>query len=123
MNLEQQIAKLLTDPLLQDIITIRRQLHEHPELSFHEFKTSELIRSILDRWEIEYTFPHVKTGLVARIKGDHPGKRIALRSDMDALPITEQSGLPYASENKGVMHACGHDMHMACLLGSIFLLN
>ena len=89
MNLEQQIAKLLSDPLVEEIITIRRQLHQHPELSFQEFHTSKLIRGILDRWGIEYTFPHVKTGIVARIKGNHPGKRIALRSDMYALPISE----------------------------------
>ncbi len=123
MNLEKQISNILTDTLLEEIITIRRQLHQHPELSFKEYKTSETIRELLDAWGIEYTFPHVKTGIVARIKGDLPGKRIALRSDMDALPITEQSGLAFSSLNNGVMHACGHDMHMASLLGTIRLLN
>jgi len=123
MTLEQQISKILTDSFMEELITIRRQLHQYPELSFQEFKTSEAIRGFLDQWEIEYTFPHVKTGIVARIKGDRPGKRIALRSDMDALPITEQSGLAFSSRNKGVMHACGHDMHMASLLGCIRLLN
>ena len=123
MNLEKQISNILTDTLLEEIITIRRQLHQHPELSFKEYKTSETIRELLDAWGIEYTFPHVKTGIVARIKGNLPGKRIALRSDMDALPITEQSGLAFSSLNNGVMHACGHDMHMASLLGTIRLLN
>ncbi len=123
MNLEKQISNILTDTLLEEIITIRRQLHQHPELSFKEYKTSETIRELLDAWGIEYTFPHVKTGIVARIKGDLPGKRIALRSDMDALPITEQSGLAFSSLNNGVMHACGHDMHMASLLGTIRLLD
>lgn len=123
MNLEQQVTKLLRDPLVDEIINIRRQLHQHPELSFQEFLTSKLIRSILDNWGIEYTFPHVKTGIVARIKGDHPGRRIALRSDMDALPISEETNLPYASKNKGVMHACGHDMHMASMLGTIRVLD
>ena len=123
MNLEKQISNILTDTLLEEIFTIRRQLHQHPELSFKEYKTSETIRRYLDAWGIEYTFPHVKTGIVARIKGDLPGKRIALRSDMDALPITEQSGLPFSSLNNGVMHACGHDMHMASLLGTIRLLD
>ena len=123
MNLEQQIASILTDPLVEEIISIRRQLHQHPELSFCEYKTSEVIRGILDQWEIDYTFPHVETGIVARIVGTAPGKRIALRSDMDALPITEKSGLPFSSRNKGVMHACGHDMHMASLLGTIRLLE
>ena len=123
MNLEKQISNILTDTLLEEIITIRRQLHQHPELSFKEYKTSETIRELLDAWGIEYTFPHVKTGIVARIKGGLPGKRIALRSDMDALPITEQSGLAFSSLNNGVMHACGHDMHMASLLGTIRLLD
>jgi len=123
MSLEQQIANILTDTLVEEIITIRRQLHQYPELSFKEYKTSEIIREHLDKWGIEYTYPHVKTGIVARIQGDQKGKRIALRSDMDALPLSEQSGLDFSSLNKGVMHACGHDMHMASLLGSIRLLD
>lgn len=123
MSLEQQIANILTDTLMEEIISIRRQLHQYPELSFKEHKTSETIRKHLDKWGIEYTFPHVKTGIVARIQGDQNGKRIALRSDMDALPISEQSGLAFSSLNKGVMHACGHDMHMASLLGTIRLLD
>ncbi|RLD57917.1 MAG: amidohydrolase [Bacteroidetes bacterium] len=123
MSLEQQIATILTDSLMEEIITIRRQLHQYPELSFQEYKTSETIRGLLDQWGIDYTFPHVETGIVARITGKKPGKRIALRADMDALPISERSGLAFSSSNKGVMHACGHDVHMASLLGTIRLLN
>ena len=123
MTLKEQIAHVLSDTLMDEIISIRRRLHQYPELSFKEFKTSETIRELLDQWGIPYTFPHVKTGIVATIKGEHGGKRIALRSDMDALPIEEQSGLPFASRNKGVMHACGHDMHMASLLGTIRVLH
>ena len=123
MNLEQQIAGIVSDSLLEEIISIRRHLHQHPELSFQEFKTSETIRGWLDQWGIPYTFPHVKTGIVATIKGKYPGKRIALRSDMDALPIEEETGLDFASRNRGVMHACGHDMHMASLLGTLRVLN
>jgi amidohydrolase len=123
MNLEKRISHTLTDSLLEEIIAIRRKLHQHPELSFSEYKTSETIRARLDTWGIEYTFPHVKTGVVARIKGRTPGKRIALRSDMDALPIHENTGLAFSSVNKGVMHACGHDMHMASLLGAIRVLD
>lgn len=123
MKLEQQISKILSDSLLEEIISIRRQFHQHPELSFKEYATSETIRDILDRWGIDYTFPHVKTGIVARIKGSSPGRRIALRSDMDALPIMENSGLDFSSRNQGVMHACGHDMHMASLLGAIRVLD
>jgi len=123
MNLEKQIAKILSNEILEELTTIRQQLHRYPELSFQEYKTSELIRAVLDQWGIEYTFPHVKTGIVAQIRGSRPGKRIALRSDMDALPITEKSGLAFSSINKGVMHACGHDLHMASLLGTIRILN
>lgn len=123
MNLEQKIAKILSDSFLEEIITIRQQLHKHPELSFNEFRTSETIRELLDQWGITYTFPHVKNGIVARIEGTSPGRRIALRSDMDALPITEKTGLDFSSRNQGVMHACGHDMHMASLLGTIRILD
>ena len=123
MSLEQQIATILTDSLMEEIITIRRQLHQYPELSFQDYKTSETIRGHLDQWGIDYTFPHVETGIVARITGKKPGKRIALRADMDALPISERSGLAFSSSNKGVMHACGHDVHMASLLGTIRLLD
>jgi amidohydrolase len=123
LNLEKQIAEILTGDMVQEISEIRRRFHMYPELSFQEHKTSEVIRGILDNWDVEYTFPHVATGIVARIRGEHPGPRIALRSDMDALPINEQTNLEYASRNSGVMHACGHDMHMASLLGAINLLR
>lgn len=123
MNPEQQIAKILSDQFLDEIIDIRRRLHQYPELSFREYQTSDTIRKYLDLWGITYTFPHVETGIVAQIKGNARGKRIALRSDMDALPISEQSGLAFSSRNKGVMHACGHDMHMASMLGTIRVLN
>ncbi len=123
MSLKNQITNVLKDPLLEEIIRIRRQLHQYPELSFHEYRTSETIRGILDQWGIEYSYPHVETGIVARIAGTVPGKRIALRADMDALPVNEQSGLAFSSQNKGVMHACGHDMHMASLLGTIRVLD
>ena len=109
---------------LEEVIRIRRHLHQYPELSFRETKTSEYIRGLLDSWNVSYTFPFVENGILASIdgsKGDRPV--IALRSDMDALPITEQSGLDFASAHHGTMHACGHDMHMASLLGAIRILN
>jgi amidohydrolase len=123
MSLRMQIAGILNDQFLEEITAIRRQLHQQPELSFQEYHTSESIRAWLDQWGIAYTYPHVKTGIVAHIKGDRPGRRIALRTDMDALPVTEQTGLPFASRNQGVMHACGHDMHMASMLGTIRVLD
>jgi amidohydrolase len=123
MSLRMQIAGILTDQFLEEIRAMRRQLHQNPELSFEEHQTSETIRAWLDQWGIAYTYPHVKTGIVAHIKGDRPGRRIALRTDMDALPVTEQTDLPFSSRNKGVMHACGHDMHMASMLGTIRVLD
>ncbi len=123
MNLKEQIDHLLTDAWMEEIVSIRRHLHQHPELSFSEHQTSSTIRDLLDQWGIEYDFPFVETGILATIRGEKPGLRIALRTDMDALPITEQTGLDFSSQNMGVMHACGHDMHMASLLGAIRVLN
>lgn len=106
------------------IISIRRHLHAHPELSFKEFNTSIYIKSLLNEFGIEYKDGFVKTGIVAEIKGKNPEtKIIALRADMDALPIREQNKTEYKSLNDGVMHACGHDVHMSCMLGAIIILN
>jgi amidohydrolase len=123
VSVKEQIRLLLSDQILNELLGIRRNFHQHPELSFREFETSSKIRSILDRWGVDYEFPYVKTGILAIIRGDNPGPRIALRSDMDALPIGEQTGLDFASQNQGIMHACGHDMHMASLLGAIRVLS
>ncbi len=123
MSIQNQIETLLSDQQLEELIEIRRHLHRFPEPSFEEHETSAYIRSILDDWKIEYKFPIVETGILARIRGSNPGKRIALRSDMDALPITEQSGLEFQSQNQGIMHACGHDVHMTSLLGAIRVLD
>ncbi|MEN8226513.1 MAG: M20 family metallopeptidase [Bacteroidota bacterium] len=123
MSIKDQIETMLSDQLLKELIEIRRHFHKFPERSFEEHKTSATIRKILDDWGIEYSFPIVETGILARIRGNNPGKRIALRSDMDALPITEQSGLEFQSQHQGIMHACGHDMHMTSLLGTIRVLN
>lgn len=119
-----QKIKQLSAQLAPDIITIRRHLHQHPELSFQEVETSAYIASVLDAHSISYTSGHVKTGLVAMIKGKNPTKKtILLRADMDALPIEENNNVPYCSVNKGVMHACGHDVHSASVLGTAIILN
>ncbi len=123
MDTKNRIEALLTDQMLGEIIRIRRHLHQIPERSFEEHNTSTYIRNILDEWGIAYRYPIVNTGLLAWIKGSTPGKRIALRSDMDALPVIEQTGLDFQSENPGIMHACGHDVHMASLLGAIRILD
>jgi len=108
--------------LHNEIIGIRRDLHRHPEKSGKEFRTTEKICEKLT--ELGIPFRKLEpTGVIADIKGDKPGKRIALRADMDALEITETTGLPYASEIPGMMHACGHDCHVAMLLGVAKLLS
>ncbi|HWH71432.1 MAG TPA: amidohydrolase, partial [Candidatus Sulfotelmatobacter sp.] len=94
----------------------RHHLHAHPELSFEEYETTEWIAGKLTEWEIPFTRP-TPTGLVGLVEGCRPGPTIAVRADIDALPIVEQTGLPFASTRSGVMHACGHDGHTAMLLG------
>jgi len=123
MNLKSQLDQLISGSFIEEMIRIRRHLHRFPELSFQEYETSKYIRGLLDSWEIQYTFPWVKTGILAWITGGKPGPVIALRTDMDALPLTEQTNLGFGSENPGVMHACGHDLHMASLLGAIRVLD
>lgn len=105
-------------------IEIRRHIHRNPELSFEEFKTSAYIAAVLDTLGIHYKTGIVKTGIVALIEGRNPDKRvIMLRADMDALPIQEKNIGEYVSEIPGVMHACGHDVHSASLLGTAAILN
>lgn len=115
----KQQANNMADTLTQ----YRRHLHAHPELSFQEYETSAFIKARLDEMGIAWK-AMAGTGVVALIKGDQPSDRVvALRADMDALPITEANQVPYASQNKGVMHACGHDVHTASLLGVAALLQ
>jgi hippurate hydrolase len=103
---------------------IREHLHAHPELSWNESNTAKYIQSILDEHHISYTANIATHGIVASISGINPTEKcIALRADMDALPIQEISDMPYASCEPGVMHACGHDVHMACLLGAAIVLH
>jgi hippurate hydrolase len=97
----------------------------HPAhlVSFSEFETSEFVQEKLKSWDIEYKVMAV-TGVVAIIKGENPGEKIiALRADMDALPIKELNDIEYRSKNNGIMHACGHDVHTTCLLGAAKILN
>lgn len=111
-----QLMKMLENRK-DEIIQIRRHLHENPELSFHEAKTAEYIQSFYKGKDVEIA-TEVGNGhaVVVTIKGGKPGKTIALRADFDALPVTEETGLPFTSKNEGVMHACGHDGHTAYLL-------
>jgi amidohydrolase len=116
----KELAQKFTD----DIISVRRHLHTFPELSFEEFETSRYIQQQLTKIGVPFTAGIVKTGIVASIKGKNPDKKIiALRADIDALPIREQNNQVYCSKNEGVMHACGHDVHTASLLGTMMILN
>jgi amidohydrolase len=123
MDLAKRI-KELSDIHHRDIVSIRRELHMNPELSFHEFETSKYVASKLSELGIEFKDKVANTGLVGIIRGKNPDKKtIALRADMDALPIVEANDVPYKSKNAGVMHACGHDAHTASLLGAARILN
>jgi len=116
--------KGLSTKYFNEIKEIRKQLHENPELSFEEFESSKLIQTKLSSYGISYKSGFVKTGIVAKIEGKNPKKKVlALRADMDALPVSENESHSICSKNKGVMHACGHDMHMASLLGTAKILQ
>ena len=120
----KQLIKSKCDAYFDDVVAIRRQLHQHPELSFCEKDTAELIKRCLASKNIEYQSDVAGTGVVATIHGSLSFRPvIALRADLDALPIQETTDLPYRSVNDGVMHACGHDAHTAMLLGTAFILN
>ncbi|MCC6837416.1 MAG: amidohydrolase [Bacteroidia bacterium] len=123
MNTLEKI-KALAKELNKEIISIRRHLHAHPELSFEEYNTSNFIASKLKEYGIPYTQGIVKTGIVALIEGKNPTKKvIALRADMDALPINETNNCEYISKHPGIMHACGHDVHTASVLGTAKILQ
>lgn len=120
--IKEKIKKLASQ-YATEFINIRHHLHQYPELSYKEFETSKFIQQQLSAWNIPYQVL-AQTGVAGLIKGKNPGKKIvALRADMDALPITEQNQIDYKSRNTGVMHACGHDVHSTCLLGAAKILN
>ncbi len=115
--------KARAEALLPEWVQIRRHLHAHPELSFEEYETAAFVAAQLDKLHIPYE-QVCGTGIVALIEGRNPGSKcIALRADMDALPITEENETTYRSQNEGVMHACGHDVHTTCLLGAAHILQ
>ena len=120
--LKEKIRQLAREYAPQ-FIEVRHHLHAHPELSFQEFETSAFVRNKLTDWNIPFEIK-ATTGVVGLIRGKNPDKKvIALRADMDALPIQEENDVPYRSTKLGVMHACGHDVHTTCLLGAAKILN
>lgn len=115
----QQLAQGLSDRL----IAVRRELHRHPELSGDEHWTTARLKGWLAEAGIAILPLDLETGLVAEIRGPAPGPTIAIRTDIDALPVQEETGLPFASETPGKMHACGHDFHMSTVLGAALILK
>ncbi|MEO0758261.1 MAG: amidohydrolase [Cyanobacteria bacterium J06648_16] len=105
------------------LVEWRRQLHQRPELGFEEVLTADLIRQRLTEWGVDYTDAIAQTGIVAIIPGQRPGPVLAIRADMDALPIQELNEVPYRSQHPGKMHACGHDGHVAIALGTVYHLH
>lgn len=123
MSTLQSKIQDLAKSYANEFIDIRHHLHAHPELSYQEFETSKFIQNKLNAYVIPFEVM-AQTGVVGLIKGKNPDKKvIALRADMDALPITEENKVPYKSKNEGVMHACGHDVHTTCLLGAARILQ
>lgn len=104
------------------VINLRRYFHENPELSWKEVNTSKRIQKEMDEMGIPYEIIK-EIGVIGHIKGKGEGKKLGIRSDIDALPVKEETGLPFASKNEGVMHACGHDAHISILLGTAKILN
>ena len=118
-----RVRKIVSDELFEWMRDIRRAIHQWPELGYKEEKTAELISASLKKLGIKYQAGIAQTGVIGRLIIDEKAPTVALRADMDALPITEDTGLPFASQNPGVMHACGHDGHVALILGAAALLK
>jgi len=115
--------KKLVDGILPEVIAIRRRLHRNPELACQERQTAAFVRRTLATTRARVLPPFLETDVVAILKGRKPGRHVALRADIDALPLEEKTGVPHASVNPGRMHACGHDGHTAILLGTARVLD
>lgn len=113
----------LAENWVEEATSARRYLHSHPELSWHEQGTQQYIMQVLQRHGIECRGDFEATAVIGTIHGGRPGKTVALRADIDALPVVEESGCAYPSETPGVMHACGHDVHTSVLLGAALMLH
>ena len=113
----------LPKEMVSDLVEVRRDIHAHPEMAFKENRTSDLIAAKLNEWNVPFERGIAETGIVATLRCGTSPRAIALRCDMDALPIVERSGKPHASIHEGVMHACGHDGHTTMLLGAVRFLS
>lgn len=121
-SLKEKISGL-AEKYYQSIVEYRRYIHRNPELSFQEFNTANYIKSILESKGIEVVPLKGQTSFLAAIKGNKPGKTVGVRAELDALPVNEESGLDFKSVKAGVMHACGHDIHMASLIGAAIIID
>ena len=110
--------KLLDIPFLQDLIAIRRDIHAHPELAFHETRTADIVARELAAYGLEVHRGLAKTGVVGTLRKGKGTRAIGLRADMDALPVEEKNAFAHCSRHAGKMHACGHDGHTTLLLGA-----
>ena len=119
----EDVFRQLAERFAPEIIRIRRLIHQYPELAFQEFKTASLVEETLKQLAMPVRTGIAGTGVIATLKGAKPGPTIALRADMDALPIEEKNTFPFASKHQGTMHACGHDAHTAMLLGVAMILS
>ncbi|MGF1568986.1 MAG: M20 family metallopeptidase [Nodosilinea sp.] len=122
LAVDQSRIRPAIQALQSEIVGWRRRIHQRPELGFKEWLTADLISEQLTTWGIEHQTEIAKTGVVATIQGHRPGPVLGLRADMDALPIQEENVVPYCSQHDGVMHACGHDGHVAIALGTAYYL-
>ncbi len=120
--MRERIQKL-NEELFEHIVAIRRTLHRNPELAYSEWNTAKLAADALEPLGCEIRTGVAQTGVVATLRGERPGPALALRADMDALPVQEENTFDFASRNDGVMHACGHDAHTASLLGTAAILH
>lgn len=124
MKINPEQIRLLAEAHYTDVLAMRRHLHMHPELSYQEVETSSFVAAQLQRLGLEVQTGIGGHGLTAFIRGNNPESRlVALRADMDALPIVEQNDVDYKSKREGLMHACGHDVHTSSLLGAAIILN
>jgi amidohydrolase len=121
--IEAETIGELVEDVKAEVIGWRRHLHRHPERSLEEVETSQFVYETLESFGSLKLSRPTETSVLARLIGEEPGRTIAIRADMDALPITEETGLPFASKNEGLMHACGHDGHTAILLGTAKVLG
>jgi amidohydrolase len=115
--------KKISQEIFPSLAKLRREFHQYPELAYQEFETAKRVERELKKLKLKVKTGIAKTGVLGFLEGSKKGKTCALRADMDALPVLEQTNFPYKSKTKGIMHACGHDLHMTCVIGAATVLS